>query len=159
MLEILKLIIGPVTAASLALFVNRLFEIRNKKVKLVFGLRKDNDIIPEHSFVKTSPSGYQLYCVNIGLVPVFIYKIIFFDKNYKKDFFLEVFPSPDNELSAIMPYSPATFSLNCQEYDNIYYFVKKTNKTDCKIIAYSIDDKKYQGVIIFWWIKAQKLII
>ena len=89
-------------------------------------------------------------------MPVFINKIIFFDKNYKKDFFLEIFPSPDNELSAIMPFSPATFSLNFQEYDNICHFVKKTNKTKCKIIAYSIDDKKYQGMINFWWINAQE---
>jgi len=142
LLEILKLIIGPVTATSLALFVNRLFEIRNNKVKLVFGLRCNEDIIPEVNGIKYNLSGYQLFCVNIGHVPVFIDKFIFFDKNYKKDFFLEVFPSPDNELSAIMPYSPATFSLNYQEYDNICHFVKETNKTECKIIAYSKDDKK-----------------
>jgi len=153
--EIFKLIIGPVTGTALALIVNRLSEIRNKKAKLVFGIRCDNDITPGSEGIKTNPSGYQLYCVNIGQVAVFIESIVLYDKNYKNDYFFEIFPSPDNELSALMPFSPTTFSLDNQEYDNLVYFYNEKKKASCNVTAFSIDDKKYTGKANFWWIKTQ----
>jgi hypothetical protein len=151
LIEILKLIIGPVTGAALALFVNKLFEIRNKKVKLVFSLQRTSDE-PSHNTTKTSPSGYQLFCFNIGQVPCFIHCIEFY---YKKDLYFEVYPPPEIVSSAILPFTSVTLTLNNQEYDNIVYFYKNTKKTKCKIIADGIDNKTYRGEIDFWWLEKQ----
>ena len=122
--EILKLVIGPLSGAALALIVNRLFEIRIKKPKLVFGIRYDHELALDHSRITDKQCGYQLFCVNIGQVPFFIQKVIFYNKNYKKDFFLEVYPEPKNELSAILPFTPTTYSLSFKALIKYLIFVK-----------------------------------
>ena len=153
--EIFKLIIGPVTGAALALFANRLFEIRNNKGRLVFDINLDRDIPFDQLEIKTNPSGYQLYCFNVWRLPVFISEIIFYIKNEKKDYFIQVFPSQENELSPVMPFTAATFSLNNQEFKSLRNFYSKTKKEKCKVIAYSVDNKKYKGEVNFWWMEAQ----
>ena len=154
-IEIVKLVIGPLSGAALALIVNRLFEIRNKKPKMSFGIRYTHDVSPNSGGIKTNPSSYELFCLNISQVPVFIAKFLFYNRHPKKDYFLEIFPTPEQELSAILPFTTATFPLNNQEYDNIFHFCKEKDKYKCKVIAYSIDDKKYMGDIDLWWIETQ----
>ena len=157
--DIFRIVIGPVSGAALALIVNRLFEIKNKKPKLVFGIRYTHDVYPDSDGTKIDPSGFELYCVNIGQIPIFIEKILFYSKNYKKNFYSQVFPERKKELSAVMPFTPAVFSINNQEYDNICHFCKEKNKYKCKVVAYGIDNKKSKGEVDLWWIKDQDWLL
>ena len=153
--EIARLVIGPLSGAVFAVIVNKIFDIRNKLPKVVFGIRYTHDVSPNSKGIKTNPSGYELYCVNIGQVPVFINKVVFYNKNYKKDYFNEVYRNMEDELSTVMPFTPVIFSLTNQEYNNIYHFCKKKKKYKCKVIAYGVGNKNYKGEVDVWWIKTQ----
>jgi hypothetical protein len=87
-------------------------------------------------------------------VPVFIDSFGFYYKSLRDGFFLEIYLSPDDELSAILPFSPVTFSINNQEFDNLLFFYKEKKKEKCNVIAYSLAGKKYKAKINLWVIKS-----
>jgi hypothetical protein len=145
--ELSKLIIGPITGAALALIVNRLFEIRNKTPKLIFGIRYAYDVAINPISDELSDSGYQFFILNIGIVPVFIQKILVYEKNIKNDILLELYPYTKNELTSVMPFANSTFLINNQEYNKRVNFSKKIKKNNCKVMAYSLDKKQYKSII------------
>jgi hypothetical protein len=154
MVHFFELIIGPVTAVALSLFVNRLFEMRNKKPLLSFSVEKAYDTIPETQGIGTNPSGYQIICRNIGQVPVFIQYLEIIKLFHRNDFLVEVFPNPEVSIKPVMPYTSVIYELNNEELDSIIHFCKNNNIYVLNINAYSVNRKKYKGNIDLWWIKA-----
>jgi hypothetical protein len=149
LIEILKLIIGPVTGAAIALIVNRLFEIRNKKPVIVFTIDHVFDIDTDKMY-GTHHSGYQLICYNIGQVPVFIQSLEIFNK---KDFLVDIIPTPKKETKSLIPFSIMKYDISFEDMDSILHYCKERKKKKLKIIAYGVDNKHYKGYINLWWVK------
>ena len=148
MIEILKLIIGPVTGAAIALIVNRLFVIRNNKPVIVFSLDHVFDVDNDKMY-GIHHSGYQLICYNIGQVPVFIQSLEIFNKKY---FLIDIFPTPEMETKSLIPFSTMNYDISFKDMDSIIHYCKENNKKKLNIIAYGVDNKHYKGYINLWWI-------
>jgi hypothetical protein len=151
-IDTLKLVIGPLAGAALALIGNRLFDAIAKKPKLIFSIRKAFDVSPESEGIKFNPSGYELLCENIGQVPVFIDEVSVYYKGLKKDCFSIAFPGSEDEISAVMPFIPVTYSITNQDYKGIIHLCRENKKYKCKLIAYSNNKKKYKYKLDLWWI-------
>jgi len=153
LLEIFKLLIGPVTGAALALFVNFLNDVHNNKPKILFSLDRyfDVDVGENYELSNTSNSGYKIVCYNIGKVPVFISSIDIYKLFHKKDFLIEIYPSLIKETKSLMPFSTLKYDISVRDLNGIINYCKTNNYNDLNIIAYGVDNKKYKGKINLWW--------
>jgi len=152
--EILNILIGSVTATVIAIVVNRLFEIRDKKPSIVFSL----DCFYDVENIETKPdyynSGYKIVCYNIGKVPVFITSIEIFRLFHKKGLFINIIPTQKKENKSLLPFKTMKYNLSLIEIDNLIKFCKSNNYEKLNVIAYGVDNKKYKGYINLWWIKS-----
>lgn len=119
------------------------------RARLCFTLTQlhNNELIEKELRTKTSLSEYSIEVSNVGQSPCLIEYI---ELRHKGTIVIDCFLEEGKKL--LKPFHSSAYELMEQDANALEWHCKEDRFDHCKVIAYSVDGKKYKGKLDISWI-------